>query len=260
MKPESVTGTEPTIFDLNARRYAESPVHRSGPSLPVLLRLAQPGPGDIALDVATGTGHTALAVAEYASEVIGLDVSSKMLAEARRLATEQGRENVRFVEGSAEALPFPDNHFTLVTARHAPHHFRSVETFLAEVFRVLKGGGRFVIADQVSPTADDQAWIDRWEIIRDPSHVTQRTPEAWRELAAKAGFVHRESVGVFYDLEFVWWTRQASATPEQIAALQKHARVAPPETARRVNLVFDEAGNVRSHKLPMLVARFDKAA
>ena len=258
MKPESVTGTEPTIFDLNARRYAESPVHRSGPSLPVLLRLAQPGPGDIALDVATGTGHTALAVAEYASEVIGLDVSSKMLAEARRLATEQGRENVRFVEGSAEALPFPDDQFTLVTARHAPHHFRSVETFLAEVFRVLKGGGRFVIADQVSPTADDQAWIDRWEIIRDPSHVTQRTPEAWRELAAKAGFVHRESVGVFYDLEFVWWTRQASATPEQIAALQKHARVAPPETARRVNLVFDEAGNVRSHKLPMLVARFDK--
>jgi SAM-dependent methyltransferase len=258
MKPESVPGTEPTVFDLNARRYAESPVHQSGPSLPVLLRLARPGPEDVVLDVATGTGHTALAVAEYASEVIGVDVSSKMLAEARRLAADQGRGNVRFVEGSAEALPFPDNHFTLVTARHAPHHFRSVETFLAEVFRVLKTGGRFVLADQVSPTADDQAWIDRWEIIRDRSHFTQRTPEAWRELAAKAGFVHRESADVLYDLEFGWWTKQASATPEQIAALQEHARVAPPGTARRVSLVFDEAGNVRSHKLPMLVARFDK--
>jgi SAM-dependent methyltransferase len=258
MKPESVPGTEPTIFDLNARRYAESPVHQAGPSLAVLLRLAQPGPGDLALDVATGTGHTALAVAEHASEVIGLDVSSKMLAEARRLATEQGRGNVRFIEGSAEALPFPDNHFTLVTARHAPHHFRSVETFLAEVFRVLKAGGRFVIADQVAPTADDQAWIDRWEIIRDPSHFTQRTPEVWRKLAAKAGFVHRESADVLYDLEFGWWTQQASATPEQIAALKEHARVVPPETARRLSLVFDEAGNVRSHKLPMLVARFDK--
>jgi SAM-dependent methyltransferase len=258
MKPESVPGTEPTIFDLNARRYAESPVHRSGPSLPVLLRLAQPGPDDIVLDVATGTGHTALAVAEYAPEVIGLDVSSKMLAEARRLAAEQGRGNVRFVEGSAEALPFPDHHFTLVTARHAPHHFRSVEAFLAEVFRVLKTGGRFVLADQVSPAAEDQAWIDRWEIIRDPSHVTQRTPEAWRDLAAKAGFVPRESANVFYDLEFDWWTQQASATPEQIAALQKHARTAPLETAGRIGLVFDETGNVRSHKLPMLVARFDK--
>ena len=161
MKPESVTGTEPTIFDRNARRYAESPVHQSGPSLAVLLRLAEPGPGDVALDVATGTGHTALAVAEHAAEVIGLDVSSKMLAEARRLAAEQGRANVRFVEGSAEALPFPDGQFTLVTSRHAPHHFRSVETFLAEVFRVLKAGGRFVIADQISPAADDQAWIDR---------------------------------------------------------------------------------------------------
>lgn len=258
MKPESVPATEPTIFDLNARRYAESPVHQSGPSLPVLLRLAQPGPGDMVLDIATGTGHTALAVAEYASEVIGLDVSSKMLAEAHRLAAEQGRGNVRFVEGSADALPFPGNHFTLVTARHAPHHFRSVETFLAEVFRVLRAGGRFVLADQVSPTAEDQAWIDRWEIIRDPSHFTQRTPDAWRELAAKAGFVHRESVSVFYDLEFVWWTRQAGATPEQIAALQEHARVAPPGTTRRMDLAFDESGNVRSHKLPMLVARFDK--
>jgi SAM-dependent methyltransferase len=258
MKPESATGSEPTIFDLNARRYAESPVHQAGPSLAVLLRLAEPGPDDVALDVATGTGHTALAVAEYASEVIGLDVSGKMLAEARRLATEQGRQNVRFVEGSAEALPFPAGHFTLVTARHAPHHFRSVETFLAEVFRVLKAGGRFVIADQVSPTTDDQAWIDRWEKIRDPSHFTQRTPEAWRELAAKAALVHRESADVFYLLEFGWWTQQASATPEQIAALQEHARVAPAETARRVSLVFDEAGNVRSHRLPMLVARFDK--
>ncbi|MBV9999691.1 MAG: methyltransferase domain-containing protein [Verrucomicrobia bacterium] len=258
MKPDSVPGTEPTIFDLNARRYAESPVHRAGPSLPVLLRLAQPGPEDVVLDVATGTGHTALAVAEYAAEVIGLDVSTKMLAEAGRLAAEQGRGNVRFVEGSAEALPFPDNRFTLVTARHAPHHFRSVETFLAEAFRVLKAGGRFVLADQVSPADEDRPWIDRWEIIRDPSHVTQRTPEAWRELAARAGFVHRESADVFYDLEFGWWTQQAGATPEQIAALQEHARVAPPETARRMSLAFDATGRVRSHKLPMLVARFDK--
>jgi ubiquinone/menaquinone biosynthesis C-methylase UbiE len=258
MKPESATGSEPSIFDRNARRYAESPVHQSGPSLAVLLRLAQPGSGDIALDVATGTGHTALAVAEYASEVIGLDVSSKMLAEARRLATEQGRTNVQFVEGSAEALPFPDDHFTLVTSRHAPHHFRSVETFLAEVFRVLRAGGRFVLADQVSPTADDQAWIDRWEIIRDPSHFAQRTPEAWRELAAKAGFVHRESANVIYDLEFGWWTKQAAATPEQLAALQEHARVAPAETAGRVGLVFDGAGKVRSHQLHVLVARFEK--
>ncbi|MBV8225435.1 MAG: hypothetical protein JO232_09640, partial [Verrucomicrobia bacterium] len=50
-------------FDGNAEKYAASEVHRAGPSLPVLLTLASPQESDEALDVATGTGHTALAVA-----------------------------------------------------------------------------------------------------------------------------------------------------------------------------------------------------
>jgi hypothetical protein len=52
-------------FNANASKYAVSDVHRAGPSLPVLLELAAPVASDYALDVATGTGHTALAVAGY---------------------------------------------------------------------------------------------------------------------------------------------------------------------------------------------------
>jgi ubiquinone/menaquinone biosynthesis C-methylase UbiE len=84
-------------FNANAGKYAASDVHRAGPSLSVLLDLAAPVAGDYALDVATGTGHTALAVARYVKSVVGLDIASNMLEQARRLGIEQGISNCEFV-------------------------------------------------------------------------------------------------------------------------------------------------------------------
>ena len=64
-------------FDRNAEKYATSHVHRSGPSLPVLLELARPEEADEALDVATGTGHTAIAVSHHVRKAIGLEFNLK---------------------------------------------------------------------------------------------------------------------------------------------------------------------------------------
>ena len=110
-------------FNANAEKYAVSDVHRAGPSLPVLLELARPVQTDRGLDVATGTGHTALAVARFVKKTIGIDVAPKMLEQTRRLAAAQAIVNCEFVEGAAEKIPLADGQFTLVTARHAPHHF-----------------------------------------------------------------------------------------------------------------------------------------
>ncbi len=82
-------------FNANAEKYAVSDVHRAGPSLPVLLALAQPVPSDQSLDVATGTGHTALAVARFVAKTIGIDIAPKMLEQARRLAAEQAVSQLR---------------------------------------------------------------------------------------------------------------------------------------------------------------------
>jgi ubiquinone/menaquinone biosynthesis C-methylase UbiE len=135
-------------FDANADKYAASDVHRAGPSLPVLLELARPVQTDRTLDVATGTGHTALAVARLVAKTIGIDIAPKMLEQARRLAAAQAIANCEFVEGAAERIPLADGQFTLVTARHAPHHFHHLPPFLSEVRRVLSSDGRFVIAFQ----------------------------------------------------------------------------------------------------------------
>ena len=54
----------------------------------------------------------------------------------------------------AEALPFPDCHFDLVTCRIAAHHFAGVPTFVAEVWRVLRKGGTLALVDNVAPDGE----------------------------------------------------------------------------------------------------------
>ena len=237
-------------FDRQASLYATSAVHAQGASLPVLVAYAQAKPGERALDVATGTGNTAFALAESGAEVVGLDLSPGMLAQAAARGT-----TVRFVVGSAENLPFADANFDLVTARHAPHHFREVGRFLAEVHRVLKPGGRFVMADGVSPNAESKAWFDRWQTLRDPSHWTNRTADEWRDLASAFAWARDEIVP--YRLEIDWWTRQSGCSPETIAQLERHARAASPAVREAVGLEMQGDRPVAFHE-PMLVVRLER--
>lgn len=245
-------------FDAQADRYAVSEVHRAGASLPVLLDFAAPRPDDLALDVATGTGNTALALAPLVGEVTGLDLAQKMLAHARSRAAAEGHGNARFVEGSAEALPFADASFTLVTSRHAPHHFRDVGRFLAEVWRVLRPGGRLVLADQISPDPETRRWIDRYQTLRDPSHFTQRTVQDWRELAGAAGLAWVRDTLVPYRLDFAWWTETAGTPAAAVAELRALAADLSPEGQRRAGLEFGPDGALLAHTEPMLVVRLEK--
>jgi ubiquinone/menaquinone biosynthesis C-methylase UbiE len=244
-------------FNANAYKYAASDVHRAGPSLPLLLALAKPDEDDQSLDVATGTGHTALAVARFVAKTIGIDIAPKMLEQARRLAAEQGISNCSFMEGSAESIPLADGQFTLVTARHAPHHFHNAALFLSEVRRVLKPGGRFVMADQISPSTETFDWVDYWERTRDPSHFMQRTVEEWSEAVTKAGFRWVEHRFVPYRLEFDWWVKQAGCTDSAISNLIAHATGAPQLVRDMLSLEFDETGRVMAFQEPMLVVRLE---
>jgi ubiquinone/menaquinone biosynthesis C-methylase UbiE len=245
-------------FNANADKYAVSDVHRAGPSLPVLLALARPVQGDQSLDVATGTGHTALAVARFVAKTIGIDIAPKMLEQARRLAAEQAVSNCTFMEGSAEKIPLADGQFTLITARHAPHHFHHAALFLSEVRRVLAPQGRFVMADQISASAEIFDWVDYWEHTRDPSHFMQRTVEQWREEVTKARLGWVEHRLVPYRLEFDWWVKQAGCSDSVISALTDHAAQAPQAVRDSLDLEFDASGRVLAFQEPMLVVRLEQ--
>ena len=245
-------------FNKQAALYATSPVHRSGPSLAVLVEMAAPEPVDLVLDVATGTGNTALALAPLVRRVIGLDVASAMLDQARVRAQAENVENVEFVSGPAEDLPFPDAQFSLVVSRHAPHHFHGLDKFLCEVRRVLKPGGRFVVADQISPSTQVADWVDRWERTRDPSHFRQRTVTEWREMTAASGFSWIRDQSVPYELPFDWWVKQAGCDEETIRQLQEQAEQADELVRREMGVKFDRSGGVESFLEPMMVARLER--
>jgi ubiquinone/menaquinone biosynthesis C-methylase UbiE len=244
-------------FNANAGKYAVSDVHRAGPSLPVLLELAAPVSSDHALDVATGAGHTALAVARFVKKAVGVDIASKMLEQARELANKRGISNTEFVEGSAEEIPFASAQFSLVTARHAPHHFHHTDLFLAEVRRVMSTGGRFVMADQITPSIEIWDWVNEWERTRDPSHFEQRTVQQWRVETAKAGLRWIAHRIVPYQIEFEWWVEQAGCNGAAIDALVQHAANATSSVRESLGIEFDHTGRVLSFQEPMLVVRLE---
>jgi ubiquinone/menaquinone biosynthesis C-methylase UbiE len=244
-------------FNAHAQKYASSDVHRAGPSLPILLELAEPSRNDRVLDVATGTGHTALMLAPFVEKVLGIDVAPKMLEQARALAAERGQANASFPEGSAEALPFTDAEFSLVTARHAPHHFRQIERFLAEVRRVLIPNGRFVMVDQICPIQEISRWLGSWERQRDPSHFVQRTVDQWQTEATSARFRWAASRIVPYRLEFDWWVKTSGCSAATIGALERMAAEASPVVRDTLKLEYDESARIIAFEEPMLVVRLE---
>ena len=244
-------------FNANAAKYAVSDVHRTGPSLQVLLELAAPVRDDCALDVATGTGHTALAVARLVKRAVGVDIAMKMLEQAKKLATEQGISNCKFVEGAAERLPFDSGQFSLVTSRHAPHHFHSVSDFLSEVRRVKTDAGRFVMADQITPSSAMLDWVNTWERTRDPSHFYQRTVEQWKSETERAGLKWVEHRIIPYRLEFDWWVKQAGCDEATTTLLMEQAANASAFERESFGLDFDESSRVKSFLEPMLVVRLE---
>jgi SAM-dependent methyltransferase len=122
-----------------------------------------------ALDVGTGAGALALALAPLVHEVVGVDRVPELLALARERAA--GLENVQFVEADGTALPFPDFSFDLAGTLRTLHHVHRPELVVAELARVTRPGGHVLVVDQIAPVDPLEALVlDRFERARDSSH------------------------------------------------------------------------------------------
>jgi len=219
-------------FGKTAASYLTSTPHALGKSLERLVALTSPQKSWHGLDVATGGGHVAYAFASRVARMWATDISQEMLDLVRAEAQKRGLSNIRVAYAKAEALPFDDESFDLVTCRIAPHHFDSIPEFLAEVRRVLRPQGLFALVDNVVPQGTVGDYINAFERFRDPSHLRAWTMDEWRAALKKHGFAITHEEQLYKKMEFKSWAGRhddtmqallramlAQVTPEVKAAL-----------------------------------------
>jgi SAM-dependent methyltransferase len=154
------------LWSSRAHAFRESPTHREGPDLDLVVEMCEPGEGVKVLDVATGGGHVARRLRDQGCEVVTVDPAPGMDAD---------------VIAHAEDLPFAAGSFAVVTCRIAPHHFADVRKAVEEMARV--SAELVVIEDNLF--LDEE--VEEAERLRDPTHVRCYPEEEWKEMLTTAG-------------------------------------------------------------------------
>lgn len=133
-----------------------------------VLRFVQPRGDERALDVGSGLGALALALAPHVREVVAVEVDPARVERARALA---GVANATFLVGDGRELDLPDASFDLVGTLRTLHHVDRPELVVAELARVARRGATVLVVDQLGPADPLRALeVDRFEQARDPTH------------------------------------------------------------------------------------------
>jgi demethylmenaquinone methyltransferase/2-methoxy-6-polyprenyl-1,4-benzoquinol methylase len=140
-----------TLFAAIARRYdllndlQSFGLHRRWKRR--VAELAAVAPGVRALDLCCGTGDIAFALARRGAETTGLDFSPQMLEVAASRHFKFPSSNLKFMQGDAQQIPFPNNSFDIVTVGYGLRNLASWERGLDEMFRVAQPGARLIVLD-----------------------------------------------------------------------------------------------------------------
>ena len=173
-------------FTRQAAPFAASAQIRNEEAIARIVEMAGTGPDDTVLDVACGPGLVSCAFARVARRVTGIDITPRMLEQARELQERRNLNNVEWHNGDVANLPFADGAFSVVVSRFAFHHFTDPLTVLLEMRRVCRFGGRVVVAD-TSPEPSTADAFNAMERLRDPSHTKALSPPEFDALFTAAG-------------------------------------------------------------------------
>lgn len=230
-----------------AQAYVTSATHAHGVDLQRLVDLARPRGNELALDVATGGGHTALVFAPHVRLMVASDMTLSMLQAAREHIQAHGVTNVGYVRAEAEHLPCAPASLDLITCRIAAHHFADVRAFVRGSANALRPGGLLLISDHIGlEDAEADAFMDRFERWRDPSHVRAYSYREWQSFCTEAGFevlTCEDDPREAY--EFASWTARMRMRDADRDALSDWL-LAAPSHLREQFAVVEQAGRVVS--------------
>jgi ubiquinone/menaquinone biosynthesis C-methylase UbiE len=229
-------------FDPQGQAYVRSSVHAEGPDLLyaeqlVKRRLPQ---GTAALDVGCGAGHLAFRLAPSVGQLLAVDPSEGMLATVAQEAAARRLSNLETQRGTAESLPFERARFDLVASRYSAHHWTHLDEALRELYRVAKPGGTLLLIDSLAPQdALTDTHFQAVELLRDPSHVRNRSVPEWQRLLSAAGFVLLEQQQWPIRIAFASWVERMRTPKEHVAAIRSLQRSAPDEVRQSLSLEPD---------------------
>jgi ubiquinone/menaquinone biosynthesis C-methylase UbiE len=239
-------------FGRQAPRMDAAPAFREEGTLR-RIREAVGRPGRV-LDVACGPGIVAESLVGVAREIVGVDATPEMVALSRERLRRAGASDASFHEGAAEALPFPEGSFDAVVTRLSLHHLPRVSAAIAEMRRVLRAGGRLVVADVVSPGDDaDAALHNALEKLRDPTHVRMLGPDEIPALLRAASLEPIDTQTWEQEREFGEWAAivdDPARTGPLAEVFRALARAGRPKGIR----LREEEGAVRFTHTWLLVA------
>lgn len=237
-------------FDRVSTAYATSPVHARGIDLRWMIEALAPQPSQRVLDLGTGAGHAAMAVAPDVAQVDAVDISERMLATAADLAAQRARGSIRFHRADVASLPFPAACFDAAISRFSAHHWPDPAAAVREAARVLRTGARLVLVDTVSP--DDPAidsLLNTLELLHDPSHARDARVSEWRRWLHDAGFILAAEREWAVELDTDDWLSRAATAPWRAAACRTLLREARGRS--KTALAIDDDGDAFS--LPCIV-------
>ena len=210
-------------FGKSAASYVTSEIHAKGKDLAKLMEIANLSGKEQVLDVATGGGHVANALAPLTAKVVAFDLTNEILQEAKGFIDKNGHSNVAFVQGDAEQMVLPAHQFDVVTCRIAAHHFPHPERFVSEVFRVLKPNGAFLLIDNVAPEREDfDLFYNKVEKERDHSHHRAWKKTEWFTMLEVAEFEIDETYRFPKTFNYEDWCNRMHLSEEKKVALSAY--------------------------------------
>jgi SAM-dependent methyltransferase len=241
-------------FTRQAETFNTSSAALAAEMLDQVVALADPKMAEHWLDAACGPGIVCRRLAPLVRAAHGIDLAPAMIEVARREASSRAIVNVSFEVMDATATAFGTSSFDAGLTRFAMHHVPLPHRLFDELVRVVRPGGKIVVADHVADEdAAAMAWSQEIERLRDPSHWACLPVSRLRRMGVGAGLELEAERVVEFELDFDDWLRRGSADRE-LHGLIESALALRPSTAESFRV--SERDRSRVLQLRMWIGRW----